>query len=226
MTTAKSATLLIALCACSDGGNGTPKDAPVDVDNGTCGSQLRFTGEFVDWDSGSTFCGVFGASFQARGASDKKSTAPNGRFDMCLTDQAVVLVDITPPTDASQCAQPAGSYALPAIAVASKAVIQAGGFWSGRAFVTARQTIDPSKAQVFVHIDGTPREVSIAASHGATQALTNGTWAAGTSGSDVFFPDVDPATGTTTVTTTGNAIGTGSIPLEAGKLTELSIITN
>lgn len=230
MTSAKSAALLVVLCACSDSpsppGDALIPDAPPDVDNGTCGALMRFTGEFVDWDSGTNFCGIFGASFQARGATQKSMTAPNGRFDLCVASDATVLVDITPPSQPSQCASSQLTYELPGIAVANKAVITAGGFWSGRSFVSDHMPAPaPTKAQVFVHINGTPREVSIEAMHGTAQARVNGTWGAGTSGSDVFFPDVDPGPGTT-ILTASNAIGTGPIPLEAGKMTSVSIILN
>ena len=214
----------MVICACSD--DAAPRDATtVDIDNGTCGSMLRFTGEYVDWDSGAVnFCGIFNAQFQVQGGSAKSSTAPNGRFDLCIPADPVVLVDITPPTAASSCTMPAATYALSGIAVANKAVITAGGFWSGRGFVVGRETIDASKAQVFVHLNGTPQQVSLTAAHGPTQARTNDTWSSSGIGQDVFFPDVDPAGGQTTLSSAG-AIGTGPIPLVAGKMTTVSIIT-
>jgi hypothetical protein len=223
MPTAKLAALLAFLCACG-GDDAAPHDAITpDIDNGACGTQLRFTGEYIDWDSGTAFCGILGAQFQVQGDSVKKSTAPNGRFDLCVPNQAEVLVDVTPPAMLSECAQQ-GAYVLPAIAVANKAVIEAGGFWSGRAFGMARQSVDAAKAQVFVHVNGAPRELSLAAAHGAAQAMVNGAWAPGSTGPDVFFPDVDPSGGSTTLSVSGNAIGTGAIPLVAGKMTTLSIV--
>jgi hypothetical protein len=214
-----------SLCACSD--DAAPRDATTpDIDNGVCGSALRFTGEYIDWDSGAVFCGIFGAELQVQGGGAKGTTPPNGRFDLCVPDQPVVLVDIKPPTALSQCAaQRDTPYVLPGIAVANKAVILAGGFWSGRGFAMSRQAVDPTKAQVFVHVNGTPRPVSINATHGPTQARMNDTWAPGDTGQDVFFPDVDPAGGATALSA-GSAIGTGSIPLVAGKMTNISIIAN
>jgi len=76
-------------------------------------------------------------------------------------------------------------------------VILAGGFWSGRGFTMTRQAVDPAKAQVFVHVNGTPRQVSLAAMHGPAQARMTESWALGDTGQDVFFPDVDPAGGAT-----------------------------
>lgn len=230
MAMAKSAVLLAAVCACGD--PAPAADAmTTDVDNGMCGGQLRFTGELVDWDSGAAFCGIFGASIQVQGASDKESTAPNGRFDMCIPDQPTVLLDVAPPAEASPCARPNeptspdDRYALPAIAVASKAVLAAGGMWSGRAFVTPRQVVTPGRAQVFVHVNGAPRTVAIEAQHAGAQVLSGGSWTAGSTGTDVFFLDVAPGNGST-ILTAGGAVGTSSIPLVAGRITMISIGPN
>lgn len=120
---------------------------------------------------------------------------------------------------------------MPALIVGSHAAILAGGFNSARMFTTTREatlgvTIDRSKAHVLVHVDGAQRPVALAAAHDASQAITASVWAAGDTGHDVFFPNVDPAGGTTMVTVTGGAIGTGSIPLVAGTITELSVLAN
>jgi hypothetical protein len=224
MSTAKYAPLAVMLCACG-GGDAAPRDAPPDVDNGSCGSMLRFTGEYVDWTSSSAaFCGILGPTFtvQATGVMVKPN-APNGRFDLCVPDAATSLVDITPPTDPSPCNPAAGTYMLPAIAVANKAVRNAGGAWSGRAFGVNQQVVNQAKAQVFVHVNGSPTQVAIAADHGPSQALVNDTWVPGDTANDVFFPDVDPTSGSTNLTP-ASAIGAGSIPLVAGKMTNVSII--
>jgi hypothetical protein len=160
-------------------------------------------------------------------------TAPNGRFEgICVPNAAVTLLDVTPSTGNSQCTTPASPYPMAGIAVANKSVILAGGFFSIRTFTTARRTsffqaagltFDPAKAQVFVHVDGAPRAVSIAAAHDATQAVSATTWGPGDTGHEVFFPNVDPGSGTTMLTVAGGAIGTGSIPLAAGKFTYLTV---
>jgi hypothetical protein len=216
----------LALCllmfACGEDG---PNDAmvPVDIDNGTCGSMVRFTGEYVDWDeSGSEFCGVFGAMFRARDGGGMGSTAPNGRFDLCVPDQPITLVDITPPSQPSNCAPSGGTYTMPGIAVASKNVIFAGAFWAGRSFVMGRQTVDPTKAQVFVHVHGAPRRVLIDAMHGQAQAR-NGTWEPGDTGQEVFFPDVEIGSGETTISAMG-AVVPDRIPLVAGTMTNVTIV--
>jgi hypothetical protein len=242
MFTMRSAALLVAFGACSDSpaspdarlpdalpADALPADAPAqdaaaDASAGCTG--IRFTGEYVDWDSSSSpFCGIFGAEFAVPGGGERQTTAPNGRFDICIPDAPVTLVDITPPAAASTCSMPPAAYTIAGIAVANKAVITAGGAWSGRAFVPARQAVDSTKAQVFVHVNGTPVAVSIGAAHESSQARTSGTWAAGNTGEEVFFLNVDPGTGTTDLTAAG-AIGTGPIPLVAGKVTNVSIIAN
>jgi hypothetical protein len=55
-------------------------------------------------------------------------------------------------------------------------------------------------------------------------AVATNTWAPGNVGHEVFFPDVDPNGGSATLSVDGGAIGTGSIPLAAGKITTLSVI--
>ncbi|MEO8701294.1 MAG: hypothetical protein ABI867_14695 [Kofleriaceae bacterium] len=221
---------LVACGACGDDGAAVDASITVDIDNGTCGAELRFTGEYIDWDQDGGFCGIFDAAF-ASGA-DTLSTAPNGRFDTCIDRAAAqVVYQVTPSATASQCTDPQSTYPLPTIAVASNAVINAGGFWSGRNFTVARQaslgvTLDPAKAHVFVHVDGTPRAVAVAAAHDAPQANAATTWAAGDTGHEVFFPNVDVGGGTTMVSVTGGAIGTGSIPVAAGKITSVSLIAN
>jgi len=215
---------VVLLCAC--GGSSASHDASIDVDNGACGSQLRFTGEYVDWDNDTTFCGIFDARFTAPGGA-QSATAPNGRFDLCVPDQEVTLVEIAPPAAVPDCKlDKTHPYTLPGIAVASRAVILAGGAWSGRSFVDGRQGYDVAKAQVFVHVDGKAAAVSLDAGHphGAPQAVTAGAWAAGNVGQDVFLPDVDPAGGSATLAVEGGAIGAGAIPLSAGKLTLVTVI--
>lgn len=221
--------LLVMLAACSGDDGTSPKDATIpttDIDNASCGNMTRFTGEYVDWDTDATFCGIFEATFQVQGDGATDSTAPNGRFDLCIPDQEVTLLDITPPSGPSQCTS--GMYTLPGIAVANRAAIFANGNkWSGRAFTMGRQTYDPAKAQLFVHVSGTPRPLSITATHGPTQAVTTTTWAPGDTGHDVYFPDVDPGSGTTVLSVSGGiAVGAGSIPVVAGKMTNVSIVVN
>lgn len=230
----------LALAACGggddggDGGGDAPSDATivVDIDNGSCGDQLNFTGELVDWDNHTAFCGVFEAELESRGAGTVDSTGPNGRFALCVPDQATTLLDVTMPAGNSPCTTPASPYPMPGIAVARRDVIRAGAFFSVRAFTEARRTtffqqlgfsFAPALSQVYVHVHGTPRAVSIAAAHGPTHALTGAAWTPGDTGAEVFFPNVDPGAGSTRLSVAGGAIGTGDIPLEAGKFTYITV---
>lgn len=243
MAILRSAPLVLAiLAACGDDGGNGPVDAPPvtqDIDNASCGDQLRFTGEYVDWDFEQSSCGIFDALFEVQGGNGGMDhTAPNGRFDLCISSsQDTVLLDVTTdPLADSMCSDPASPYPLPAIAVARKAVILGpGGAFSARNFTAARRdtffagaglTFDAAKAHVHVHVIGTPRAVALGASHDAAQAYANTAWAAGDTGKEVFFPNVEVGTGTTMLTVTGGAIGAGEIPLAAGTLTTITVIAN
>lgn len=226
--------LLLAIAGCNGCGGGSGSvDAAPDIDNGMCGAMLRFTGEYVDWDYGATAtsCGLPGTVFTIPGVGPKTIMAPNGRIDFCIPDQPTTLLDITPPStipDPKCVSDPQLKYLLPGIAVANKAVILAGGFWSGRTFIDGRETYDPAKAQVYVHIAGPARAVSLDASHahGPIQAVATTMWAPGDTGHEVFIPDVDPAGGSATLSVAGGATGAGSIPLVAGKMTTLTVVTH
>jgi hypothetical protein len=215
--------------ACSDDGGGGVDATPViDIDNGTCGTNLNFTGELVDADSTTaSFCGVNGATLVGGGVMG--TTPPNGRFQICIPRMGVTNLTLTPPGTASGCSSMPGTYTMGAIAVANPATILAGGFWSGRLITMQRLAtlvpgLDAAKAHVIVHVDGQQRGVAILATHGTAQAFNGSTWAAGESGTDVLFPNVDVASGSTTLTVVGGAIGTGLIPLQAGKLTLVSVL--
>jgi hypothetical protein len=231
--------LLLAASACSDDGSmpidaaSDAADAPPDVDNGMCGDQVRFTGEYVDWDTQTSFCGIFDATIAVANGGASDTTAPNGRFDLCIPDAPTTRLDVTQPTAASECTQTPSTYTIPTLFIADRAVIEAGAMFSGRAFTLARQdtffagdvpAFDATKAQVFVHIDGAARTLSLDASRDPAQTVTGTTWAQGDSGTDVFFPNVDVGGGTTVLSATGGTtIGAGSIPLVAGTITNITL---
>jgi hypothetical protein len=229
----------VASAACGDDSHG-PKDAPVDqpLNDGVCpnGAEVFFTGEFIDWDATVTaFCGIFDATWQVHGdATRTDKTNPNGRFELCIDAAATTQIDITLSTMTSQCTTGA-PYALPGIAIANQAVIATGKLFSARSltmgrlapfFTSVGVTLDPAKAIVFVHVEGTPRAVSIAAAHGTALAFDGATWAAGATGQNVVFPNTDLGGGSTTVDVAGGAIGTGSIPLAANTFTYLTVVAN
>jgi hypothetical protein len=222
--------------ACND--DDPPEDGacPVapDFDNASCGNQINFTGEIVDWDNDTSFCGVFDAQLEVRGDGAMDSTGPNGRFELCVPGTgAVTLLDVRPPAGNAPCTTPASPYPLPGIAVANRDVIRSGAFFSVRAFTAARRdsffagagfSFAPALAQVFVHVHGDKRRaVSIDAPHAPVHAVADRTWAPGDTGHEVFFPNVDPGAGSTMLTVAGGACGAGMIPLEAGKFTYVTV---
>lgn len=223
----------LALVGCSDDAN---KDASVDIDNGSCGSDLRFTGEYLDWDSHTSFCGIKDAMLQVSGGPID-STAPNGRFDLCVPGTATTTeLMITQPTGPSGCTQPPSTYPMPTMFYAIRAVIRGGGFFSGRSITANRrpafftqigQTYDPTKAIVFVHVHGaTPRAITLANAHGAPQVITGNTWAAGDTAADVMFPNVDVGTGKVKLSIAGGGTGEGDVPIAAGTITNVAVIAN
>jgi len=233
----KCLAIAIALSACGDDGKAGPVDMSlplVDFDNGSCGDQLRFTGAIEDWDaSEANFCGVNEANVMDGADGGQDTTAPNGRYDLCIDRApATTALTVTPPVANSQCTTPPSNYAVPAILVATKAIVESGHSHSGRMFTEARKAAffaemgiayDPTKAHVLVFQGGTPKAVSLTAASAPAWANTGTAWAAGATGAYVFFGNVDLGAGSTEVAVAGGAIGTGSIPLAANQLTLVSL---
>jgi hypothetical protein len=225
---------ILVLAACSDDAAKVDASFTIDIDNGSCGDQLRFTGEYVDWDTNASFCGISEAVVEVDPDGQMDTTAPNGRFDLCIPRNPTVKLVVTQPANMSQCSNPRSSYAVPVILHANRDLILAGGFFSARAFTMARQatffqsigqTFDPAKAHVVVHVNGMPTTpVALAAAHGPAQAVVATTWAPGDNGHDVFFPNVEVGGGSTMLTVSGGAIGQGAIPLVAGTITNVSVL--
>jgi hypothetical protein len=217
------------------GGGGATQDASIDMPAGTCGANVVFTGDVIDWDATTdNFCGVFNAKLTVRGQSTQTDdTNPNGRFELCVPRQAQTQIDVTHSADPSQCVAVSGAYVGRGVLIAEQAVIDANGVFSARALTQARQDAmftqigqpySGSKAQLVVHVNGTARAVSISAAHATAQRFNGTAWAAGDTGSDVLFPNVDP--GAVQVTVAGGATGAGTVTLEAGAYTYLSVIAN
>jgi hypothetical protein len=210
--------LVALLAACGDDGSS--------VDAGP----TSVTGELVDMESTDTgfFCGIFGATVSVHGdSSQTEMTNPNGRIEALTINAARAQLDITPPTAESECSNPKSTYTTPAIMIVDSTVAASGAMISARMFTMADAAnfgFDASKAQVLVHVDGAMRAVSITGTHDATQAFDGSQWAAGDTGANVFFPNVDPGPGTTKVSMTGTSLGTGDVPLAAGTFTFLTIV--
>lgn len=211
-------TLITTACCGSD-----PKkmpDAPPDI---------SFMGEYVDWDStDNTFCGINKATFTVRGdASRTDLTNPNGRFTLAIPGgTANALVDITPPTGPSECLPSMSTYSMPGIFVADPAVLATMQILSTRNFSAARMptlgfTPDAGKGHVFVHVDATQAPVTISTTSDTAQKFDGSAWAAGTQGVNVFFPNVAPGDVTVAM---GTAIGGGTVPVEAAKITYVTFV--
>jgi hypothetical protein len=226
--------IAITLAACGDDGG---KDASVDIDNGSCGDQLRFTGDLGDWETHAMFCGVKDAVLEVEGQGAMDTTAPNGRFDLCLPGaNQFTRINVMFAPVPSVCTQPASMYTLPTIIYADHAVIKAGAAYSPRAMTMARQmsfftqiqqTFDPTRGQVFVHVHGMKfPKITISADHGPPQVVSGQTWVAGDSGADIFFPNVAVGTGKVKLQIAGGGAGQTEIPVVAGTLTNVAVLPN
>jgi hypothetical protein len=225
-----------ALAGCSDNG-GTAKDAGTDVPGDSmCGAGTFFTGEIVDWDSTTAkFCGVYNASLTVSGQSGAGAgdmSNPNGRFELCVPHQALTEVDVAHGANPSECTTPKDVYPVRAVLFAEQAVIDGGGMFSARAMTQHRQddmfttigtAFNAAKAQLVVHVDGAQRQVSISVSaHDTTQKFDGAAWAAGDTGTDVFFPNVDP--GSVQITVAGNTVGSpATVTLVANAYTYVDV---
>jgi len=114
---------LSMVTACSDG-VGKTVDAAIDAPAST----TAYTGDFVDWDdSGTNFCGVFGAKLTVHtDASRTDTTNPNGRFSLVIGAVASTQIDVVPPTAMSQCASGIGLYQMPGIMIIGDALLATG----------------------------------------------------------------------------------------------------
>jgi hypothetical protein len=217
----------------------TKTDAPATGGDGMCGTEDFFTGEIVDWDStDANFCGVFQATFTvANNTTITNLTNPNGRFQLCIPQAGQTVVNITPPTAASQCNPSVGLYEIPGMAIATHAVIATGQEISTRAIGMNRVTPffsefgitpDPAKAIVFVHVDGTAGSVVVGAAHDQPLEFDGSAWGSGDSGVNVVFPNVvvgSPAT-TSVAFTDGSGIGGGTFPVAANTFTYVTLVAN
>lgn len=234
---------LVFAAACSSPSH-TTTDAPAHDGaggDGTCGGEDYFTGAIVDWDSGTAFCGVFQATLTVTATpTNTDSTAPNGRFQLCLPAAAATRVDIAPPTAQSQCNLTDGLYQIPGITVASHDVIASGATIEYRMIAMDRVTpffsglgvmYDNTKATVFVHVAGASTSkpvISSAAQTGASALEYDGSaWGSGSAGQDVVFANTDPSGGTTTVSfSDGTGLGSGTFPVAAGTFTYVTLVGN
>jgi hypothetical protein len=211
---------LVVLAACAACGDDGGNDAGVDGPPDPCAPMMTFTGEYIAWDSGTSFMGIPQATFALRSdPATKSTTAPNGRFEMCIPP-ADGFVDITPM---------AASDIVPGTVVVQKDVLKLLPIQSYRSFTEARAAeygFSASDAHVFVHVAGGSRTVATAAAAGVKKTFDGTTWADGNTGSDIYLGNI-PVQATTTLTISGGSVlGGGSIPLTAGAFTYVTVIAN
>src|SRR5215212_9691703 len=97
----RTALIVIVLSGCSGcGDDAGTVDASyvIDIDNASCGDTLHFTGEYVDWDTDTSFCGIGDATVDVEGDGATDTTAPNGRFDLCIPRTSSTKLIVTQPT--------------------------------------------------------------------------------------------------------------------------------
>jgi hypothetical protein len=238
--------LLVVAC---HGGSGAPGGdaaidapavgdaAPPDAYEGPCTFYFyQLTAVFLDWDSTAAApCAIADSRWYVHLTQGYRTTDAHGMLEICMGSNNPEL-DIQLPTTASACTTPPGTYLIPGLAIATRSVVDAGGGFVARSLDDARigpfyasfgSTFDPAKGQLLVHVNGTPRAVSITAPHDPVQAFDGTAWAGGDTGGDVFFPNIDlGAAATTDVSVAGGALGTGSVPLIAGTITYMAVVMN
>lgn len=199
-------------------------------DAGPCGSQLLFTGEYIDWDI-TTFQGIFDATVSEVGNPDNAaSTAPNGRVVLCLpADRRSVVAfvhdDYLPLRYTLDPSSALDVFSLRGLTPAR----------ADELFATELGlALDSASAQVLVEVrarsDGAPA-VGAAVTLGNVSAggFTDGgdgVYRPGdtvTSGASILFANVDVVGGSTTVTVTPptgmTCSGPDTLALAAGEVT-------
>ncbi|CAN5726918.1 hypothetical protein BH11MYX1_BH11MYX1_15500 [soil metagenome] len=212
--------------------SGKPVDAAIDAP----AANTAYTGEVVDWDESETnFCGVFGAKLAVHGdAARADTTNPNGRFNLMIAAGASTQIDVVPPTEMSQCASGIGHYQLPGIMIIGDAVLATGKPSSYRMIGADRiapffsglgaTAYEPSKAIVFVHIEGTPAVAALTGMHDAPLAWSGSTWSKSNVGIDVVFPNVTPGMVVAGFQDLTNGIGGTMVPAIAGTITYVTLV--
>ncbi len=209
--------MAFALTGCSDDSDPSP-DAPM----GSCAKgEIFFTGELLDWDSTSERPrGINAAAFTVTGeATRTDQTAPNGRFELCLTSAATTEVTV----DAT-----AASTYFDGVAIADRDVLATGIIPSLRSFTSLREMqlvprLALGKAHVVVDVAGSQRAVTLAATYEKALAFDGTAWAEGTTGRAVFFVNVD-AGAASTVKMSGSFVGGKTVPLTANQLTFVTVV--
>jgi hypothetical protein len=217
--------------------DGAGSDASPDAYAGPCGFYFyEFTALYLDWDSTmDAYCPIAGARWYVHADPRYVTTNDKGELAICLASNNPEL-DVQATTAPSTCTNPPSMYAIPGLALATRAVLDEGGEFIVRSLDMARvgpfyasfgSSFDPTRGNLFVHVQNQYRVVSISSPHDTTQAFDGTMWAAGASGENVYFPNIDLSAGTLTdVAVEGGAVGTGAVPLVAGQITYMTVVAN
>lgn len=222
MTTLRfAAPLTLALVTACNGGDDDGADAgPADP----CAPEMTFTGELLDWDSGTSsvgFLGVAGATVVIPTDTTKQAlTAPNGRWELC----------VAPKDDVAELFPAAASTYIKGRIIVSKNIQQGVPTLSLRTFTATRAAdfgFDDTKAHVFVHVLGGERTVAMTSAFTpqTMQTFANGAWSAGNTGTDLYFGNIN-ATGTADASITvsgGEWTGPTTFPIGMGEFTFVTI---
>lgn len=214
--------VLLFLGACGDDGPATVDarvldGVPLDVPDGCDPSTLYLAGELLAWDATAMDPqGVGGVTITQRGDATKTTaTTSAGVFELCIANDALVLVDVVPAE---------GTEVVGGVALVDKDVLGGGGAYSIRTFERPRAVtdylFDETKGHVFVRVNNAARMASLSATFDRSYVFQNGEWIGGEStGQDLYFANVDATTGETKLVL-DRAVGVPStIPLAAGQFT-------
>lgn len=214
--------LSLILAACGDDGASTVDarvldGVPLDVPDGCDPSTLYFAGELLGWDAtAASPQGVGGVTITQRGDATKTTaTTAAGAFELCIANDALVLVDVVPAD---------GTEVVGGLALVDKDVLGGGGAYSIRTFERPRAVtdyaFDAAKAHVFVRVNNAPRRASLAAAFDRSYVFLNDEWVGGEdTGQDIYFANVDAASGETKLVL-DRVVGLPStIPVAAGQFT-------
>lgn len=219
---------LLVLAACGDNLqpavdarpiDSAPADAAVD---GPCATGRFVTGELLDLDStAASLAGVNAAIFTQRGGTATDTTSPNGRFEMCASSTTNYLFDVDAP------ATHVDAIAYFEVEALTERLISFRTWTLARAatfYTSLGLTYDPAKAHVLVFLAGDRSQLTLSGGSHDTVIAGNDeatpgtvTWAAGSSGRYILFPNVDPTAGEVMVI--GDLSGPHTVPVAAGKIT-------
>ena len=187
-------------------------------------------GELVDMNSTDTgfFCGILDATVTVHGdATQMDMTNPNGRIEGLTIHEARAQLDIAPP-HGHVAVLAAGEHVHDARDHDRRRAGRGERRGDQRADVHGRE-----RARLRLRLDARRRCSSTStARRGRSRSRrctrrrrrsTAAAWAPGDTGANVFFPNVDPASGTTLVSMSGG-LGAGSVPLAAGTFTFLTVV--